>query len=287
MTYYLSIKILTINMKYFFLVCSILAASFSFGQEHSLVKIWETDTLLKTPESVLAYKHCGFLFVSNIDGGAAAKDGKGSVGKVSLDGKIIKTDWVSGLNAPKGMGILGNLLYVADLTEVVVIDIKKEKVIQHIPVDSSTFLNDIAVDKKGIVYVSDTRTGKVHRIENGKATTYLSKLKAPNGLLCVDDILYVLDKGSLLKVTSNKQITSLADGMDASTDGIEMVTTDEFIVSCWAGIIYYVKADGNKQILFDNRATKINSADIGYNAKEKIVYVPTFYGNKVVAYQLK
>ena len=259
----------------------------TYGQQHELTRLWETDTLLKTPESALPYFKGDYIFVSNIDGKPAEKDGKGSVGKVAFDGKIIVTDWVSGLNAPKGMGIYKNNLYVANLSEVVVIDIKLAKIIKRIPVEGATFLNDIAVDKKGVVYVSDTRKCTVHKIENGVATLYLDKLRAPNGLYCDKDTLYVLDKGYLLKVDPNKKITIVAEGMDPSTDGLEKVVDGEFLVTSWAGICYYVKVDGSKQVLFDNRAKKINSADIGFDPRKRIVYVPTFYGNKIVAYQLK
>ena len=265
----------------------VFATTAAFGQTHELTKLWETDTILKTPESALPYFKGGFLFVSNIDGKATDKDGKGSVGKVAFDGKIMVTDWVAGLNAPKGMGIYKNKLYVADISEVVVINIKQAKIINRIPVEGATFLNDIAVDKKGIVYVSDTRKFTVHKIENGVASLYLDKLKAPNGLYCDKDTLYVLDKGFLLKVDPKKQITTVAEGMDPSTDGLEKVVDGEFLVTSWAGICYYVKSDGSKQVLFDNREKKINSADIGFDPKKRIVYVPTFYGNKIVAYQLR
>ncbi|MDB5228140.1 MAG: ATP/GTP-binding protein [Bacteroidota bacterium] len=257
------------------------------AQIHQLQTIWETDAVLKTPESVLYYPKGKFLFVSNIDGKPDEKDGKGSIGKIDLNGKIINVDWVSGLNAPKGMGIFQDKLFVADLTEVVVIDIAKEKIIQHIPVDSAIFLNDITIDKKGIVYVSDTRNFKVHKIENGKVTTFLENLQGPNGLLAVDDNLYILDRGNLLITDSSKKITKLADDMDKSTDGIEMVKPDQFVISCWSGIIYYVTADGDKQVLFDKRKEKINSADIGYHRESKTIFVPTFYGDRVIAYKLK
>lgn len=274
-------------MKLLFNCLFVFFSSISFGQTHELIKLWETDTILKTPESALLYVKGDCIFVSNIDGKANEKDGKGSVGKVSFDGKVLATDWVSGLNAPKGMGVYKNKLYVADLSEVVVIDIKAAKIIKRIPVEGATFLNDVAVDKKGIVYVSDTRKFTVHKIENDIASLYLEKLKGPNGLYCDKDFLYVLDKGSLLSVDAQKKITTLADGMEASTDGLEKVVDGEFIVTAWSGICYYVKADGSKQVLFDNRDKKINSADIGFDPKKKIVYVPTFYGNKIVAYQLK
>jgi len=106
-------------------------------------------------------------------------------------------------------------------------------------------------------------------------------------LLAIGNDLYVLASGTLYKADANKKLTRIAEGMDESTDGVEQVTPGEFLVSCWNGIVYYVKADGSKQTLFDTRAEKINSADIGYDAKNKIVYVPTFFRKSIVAYQLK
>lgn len=275
-------------MKNILTLLCLFAASTSFAQTHTLVKKWETDTLLKTPESVLFVEKDKLLYISNIDGTPDGKDGKGSIGKVGLDGKIIKTEWVTGLNAPKGMGLYKNKLYVADLTEVVVIDVLKGKIIDHIPVEKSVFLNDITIDKEGNVYVSDSRTLKIHRIDKDKnVITLLENLKGPNGLLAVGDDLLVLDKGMLFKLTPNGQMLTIAEGMDPSTDGVEMVKPNEYIVSCWAGIVYYIPAKGDKQVLLDTREKKINSADIGYDAKNRILYVPTFYKNGVVAYEVR
>lgn len=268
------------------LLLTVIAGNITKAQTHSLVKKWETDTLLKTPESVLFDTKAQLLYVSNIDGTPDGKDGKGSIGKVALNGKIIATDWVKGLNAPKGMGIYKNKLYVADLTEVVVIDIDKAAIVQHIPIEGSVFLNDITIDKNGTVYVSDTRTYKVFRIEKGFVVTLLQNLQGPNGLLAVGNNLMILDKGSLVNLIGG-QLSKVVEGMDPSTDGIEMVKENEYIVSCWTGVVYYVFANGNKQTLLDTRAQKINSADIGYDAKKKIVYVPTFFKNSIVAYELK
>jgi hypothetical protein len=255
--------------------------------QHSLVKKWETDTLLKTPESVLFDAKGKILYVSNIDGTPDGKDGKGSIGKVGLDGKIIQVDWVKGLNAPKGMGLYKDKLYVTDLTEVVVIDITKGEIVQRIPIEGSVFLNDITIDKNGVVYVSDSRGFKVYKIEKSFVTPILQNLKGPNGLLAVADELLLADRGTLFKMVDGSNLTNLCTGMDPSTDGIEMVQKNEYLVSCWSGVIYYVYADGNKQTLLDTREQKINTADIGYDAKNRIVYVPTFYKNGIVAYELK
>jgi sugar lactone lactonase YvrE len=275
-------------MKRSLITGAILLAAISIkAQEHQLVKKWETDTLLKVPESVLYDADNKVLYVTNIDGQPWDKDNKGSVGKVGLDGRIITVDWVSGFNAPKGLGLYKNNLYVADVDKVGVIDIKKGTLTQTIPVAGAEGLNDLTVDKKGVIYVSDSKTKKIHRIENGQVTTLLENLKGPNGVLIQDNDLYILDAGGLYKVEKDKSLTKLADGMEASTDGVEHVTGKDYIVSCWVGVVYYVNGNGTKQTLLDTREQKMNTADIGYDAKSRTLYVPTFFKNKIVAYELK
>jgi hypothetical protein len=257
------------------------------AQKVTVQKLWATDTILKVPESVLVDDKENCLWVSNIDGASNGKDGKGSISKLSKTGTPIYLDWVTGLNAPKGMAKYKQELYVADLTELVVIDIKKGVIKNKIKVEGSVFLNDVTVNKNGAVFVSDSRTGKVHRYENNMVTIEIENLQGPNGLLSIDDQLLILDKGSLLSLTPGGTISKIMDGMDPSTDGIEKVAPNQYIVSCWNGIVYFVEAGAQKITLFDTRSEKINSADIGYDAKNKIIYVPTFLKNSVVAYQLQ
>ena len=113
-------------MKSILTATAVLCLSASLFAQHSVTKLWETDTLLKVPESVLFDADNNVLYVSNIDGTDGwAKDGKGSIAKVGLDGKIIAVEWVTGLNAPKGLGMYKGKLLAADIDEIVVIDIKK------------------------------------------------------------------------------------------------------------------------------------------------------------------
>jgi sugar lactone lactonase YvrE len=253
-----------------------------------LVKKWETEAQLKTPESVLYDAGGKVLYVANIDGKEPwAKDGAGSIGKVGLDGKVIAAEWVKGLEAPKGMGLYKGKLYVADIDRMVVIDVAKGAIAQTIPVAGAQRLNDVSVGKDGTVYVSDMQGLKIYALKDGKPSVYFDQgLKRPNGVLAHGDHLYILDSGALLKVDKNKKVERVVEGMDASTDGIEHIKGDEFIVSCWAGAVYHVKG-GEKHLLLDTREKKINSADIGYDAKSRMVYVPTFFANTVVAYELK
>jgi len=268
-----------------------LFACFSFqrstAQEHSLVKLWQTDTVLKVPESVLFDKSANVLYVSNIDGQPWEKDGKGSIGKVAPDGKIIQVDWVSGLNAPKGMGIYQNTLYAADVDNVAVIDIAKGAITKRIPIEGAQGLNDVSVDKSGKVYVTDSKTGKIFVINQGVATLFVENLKGINGVLAAGEDVYAVAAGACFKIGADKKPVKMAEGMEPATDGIEEVASNEFLVSVWNGVVYYVKADGKVQTLLDTREQKSNTADIGYDAATRTVYVPTFFKNSVTAYSLK
>lgn len=263
-----------------------LICTHSFAQHSRLTKIWETDSTLKVPESVLYHAPENVLYVSCIDGKSNEKDLKGSIAKVSPDGKILNAAWAVNLSAPKGLGIYNGKLYVADLAEIAIIDLASGKVSQRIPVEGAIFLNDITIDAAGVVYVSDSRTGNVHQVKNGVVSLWLDKHLGVNGLLVAGQFLYLAVKDTLYKADANKKLTVVTTGMDESSDGI-VDTGSEIIVSCWNGIIYAVKPDGTKTELLDTRAKKSNTADIGFNPKTKTLYVPTFLKNRVVAYRVE
>jgi len=259
----------------------------SFGQ-HSVTKLWETDTLLKVPESVLFDAENKVLYASNIDGPDPwGKDGKGSIARIGLDGKIIAVDWVSGLNAPKGLGMYKGKLYAADIDNIAVIDIKEGVIENRIPIEGAVNLNDISVGSDGVIWISDSKNNKIYKVENGKASVYLENLKGANGVLMRGKDLYIVDAGGAYKVNADKTLTKISDGMQGGTDGIENVAGNDFLVSCWQGALWYVHADGTKELLFDGKSEKTNTADIGFDPKTKTVYVPTFWRNSVIAFQVK
>lgn len=161
------------------------------AQTHKIEKIWETDTIIPIPESILPDLKNDQLYVSLINGGGWEADGIGGVGKLNADGSKFDSTWITGLNAPKGLGRYGNRMYVADISEVVVIDIKKGKIEKKIPVENAEGLNDVTVDSKGIVYVSDSKKGNIWRIENDAPSLYLDSIKGVNGLKAIGDDLFI------------------------------------------------------------------------------------------------
>ncbi|OZY86338.1 GTP-binding protein [Cellvibrio mixtus] len=273
-------------MLFSLLLCLLLGVQAQAAKQ--LEPLWQTADL-PTPESVLyvADKKSPYLFVSLIDGQGDVVDGKGGIAKLTTEGEVIDKEWVTGLNAPKGMALYENHLYVADITELVIIDIEEEKVIEKIPVVDSVFLNDVTVNSSGIVYVSDTRTNKVHRYQNGKVELYLDNVTSANGLKALGSNLVVGAGQELLLVDAKKNRLVIAKGFESGIDGIEMIERGEFIVSCWVGLVYYVHGDGRLELLIDSREEKINTADIGYDPTNKHLFVPNFFKDTVTAYQLK
>lgn len=263
-----------------------LSVAASISQAHELKRIWESAPAFKVPESVLADRARHVLYVSNIDGEPWAKDGRGSIGKLGLDGQVLAAEWVTGLDAPKGLALHGARLYVGDMDTLVVIDVDAGKIIERIAVPGAQGLNDVAVDAHGVVYASDSPGKKVFEVKNGQVRPLLQNLKGPNGVLAHEGGLYLLDGEGLYRVGAAGELTLICDGMSGGVDGVEPVGKGEFLVSCWRGAVHYVKADGTRETLLDTQAQKIYSADIGYDPATRTVYVPTFFGNTIVAYTL-
>ncbi|MEJ7821892.1 MAG: ATP-binding protein, partial [Chitinophagaceae bacterium] len=153
-------------MKYLVFILLLGVSTKAAAQTHTLQKLWETDTIVAIPESVLHDFKKKMLYISLIDGGPWAADGKGGIAKLGPNGKSYDSTWITGLHAPKGMAIVGKNLYVADIENVAVIDKRKGKIKKKIAISGAQGLNDITATDKGIIYVSDSRTGKIWRIEN-------------------------------------------------------------------------------------------------------------------------
>jgi hypothetical protein len=259
-------------------------------REFSLVEVWRTDTVLTTCESVLFDEQRDRLFVSCINGTPAGQDGNGFIATLGTDGSIQNLNWVTGLDAPKGMGISENRLYVTDIDELVVIDIEQARVAERIPVEGASFLNDVAVGEDGTVYFSDSDQGVIWTYRNGELNSWISSgLNRPNGLYVEDDRVLLTSSGSEdLKIIdkSTGEMETVTENIGAG-DGVEYTGMEGYyLTSSWSGEIFLVYPDHSKVSLLRTSDQEINSADIGFNTGEKIVYVPTFFDNRVVAYRL-
>jgi hypothetical protein len=266
---------------------SSMCVSSAVNAQPVLEKLWLTEGL-NVPESVLIYRagKANFLLVSQIDGDPSERDGRGGIAKLDLDGTINNANWVTGLNAPKGMAHFDGKLYVADINELVIINIKSAEIEKKIVIPGAQFLNDVTVDSKGTIYVSDTKTGKVHRYQNDLLDDYLTKIDGANGLKAIGSSIIVGGGAHLYLVDKTQNRLEIAKGFAQAIDGVESVNKGDFLVSCWPGLIYYVYLDGKLDLLLDSQKEGINTADISFDTTTQTVFVPNFAKNTVTAYKL-
>lgn len=257
-------------------------------QHERLLKQWTSKEGNKTPESVLLDTINQVLYIANIDENPWEKDGKGNITKMSLSGEIIAKEWVKGISAPKGMGISKGMLYVTNINELVEIDIKKGSIVKKYTHPKAENLNDITVGSDGTVYISDSNGSCIFQFTNGKLDVLIEsqEVKATNGIF--------FENGKLLCGQSNriaafdlkaKTLTTVADNT-GSIDGLEAVGDGSYIISDWSGKVQIVQPGMPNLTILDTTPLKINAADIEFDPKSKMLYVPTFFDDHVVAYKL-
>lgn len=260
----------------------------SYFMHNELTFLWETEDILKTPESVFYNQNDKVLFVSNINGNSTAKDGNGFISKLSLKGEIKELKWSEGMDAPKGMGRLGDFLYVTDINQVHKISFKTGKIEKSYMVDEAEFLNDIDVHRSGNVYISDMQTNKVYRIKDNSIKLWLSdkKLNRPNGLFAAKEHLYIGMSDQIIRVDyKNKEISGYIEN-SGSVDGLKQMHDGRFLFSDWQGRVYSASSDSPVVKLLDTRSVDKNAADIEYSKQRKLLFVPTFSANTVSAYKI-
>lgn len=264
------------------------------------------DVGFKTPECVLYDAEEDVYLVSNINGAPTETNDTGFISKVAPDGKVLELKWIDGasadvtLNAPKGMAIAGDKLYVADITFVRVFDRKTGKPLGKIGAAGATFLNGVAAAPDGTIYVSDSgmKAGKdgfeptgsdaILRIgTRGTAEPVLKdkSLNGPNGVVAdANGVWVVTFSGKELyrvAISGNEgkkeQVQELPSG---GLDGLVALPDGSLLVSSWeSSTVYRGKPGGT----FTPVAKDVKSpAAIGYDTKRSALLIPLFQEDAVV-----
>jgi hypothetical protein len=251
--------------------------------------LWKTSAEFKTPESVYYCKKQKAIFVSNINGKPLEKDNNGFISKLTPDGNIIKLEWVKGLHAPKGMGIYKERLFVTDIDRIAEIDIQSEKLIRFYNVPNAKFLNDIVIDRFGNIYISDMQTNIIYKLYNGvvKEWIRIEGVNRPNGLSIMNGFLFIGTNEKIVKVNLTDRVQSDYILNTGGVDGLICFEKSKLIYSDWSGNLYLAGLGKETKKLLDTTPLKINAADIGFDYEKKIIFIPTFYDNRVMAYRLK
>jgi len=263
-----------------------------------LTKAWETSATFLTPESVRYDPRREVLYVSSFDVNyATTPEATGFISRLSLDGEILDLRWIDELNAPTGMGIIGDRLYVLERRGVAEIDILEGAVVNRYEIPDVDFPNDLAVGEDGTIYISDTRSSsptdsRIYRFKDGVIDVWLEgeEVDRANGLFFHDGRLLVgnTGDGSLKSVDPRtkaiEKIVTLGAGV---VDGIRVTADGDYLVSHWEGQVYVVSPGGGVVEILDTLPEAINNtADFEFVAEHDLLVIPGFLGNRVVAFRL-
>ncbi len=261
---------------------------------------WELDGF-KNPESVVYDSRLNLLFVSNVNGGPNDKDHNGYISVVSVNGNLLNEKWVEGLDAPKGLAIHGSTLYVADIDQLVAIDIDHGRIINRYKVDDAKFLNDVDSTDSGDIYVSDMVLNRIHKLTGDDFQIWIESedLENPNGLHFTEDDIIVGSwgkmtdgfatevAGHLKRISINtKNISSIGDGTPVGNlDGVEGSDEMGFYVTDWLnGGLFHIDAKGTATKLLEFNQ---GSADHELLEKKGLLLIPQMVENKLFAYKIK
>ncbi|GIT89938.1 ATP/GTP-binding protein [Jannaschia pagri] len=214
------------------------------------------------PESAVFDPEQNHIVLSIIGGDPGAADGSGGLAVLSPDGQMLDADWVTGLDAPKGLALLGDHLLVSDLTHLHVIDRVTGTRIQSLKAPGAVFLNDVTTDGTQ-AFISDMMTDSIWRYADGALTMWMQDpaLSHPNGLLLDGDRLVVGSwgaglrddfsterAGDLLAVDLTTQALTVLAPELGNLDGIVRMGAD-LMVSDWiTGALIKVGATGPETV---------------------------------------
>jgi sugar lactone lactonase YvrE len=273
----------------------------------------KTISGFQTPESVKWDSASGYWFVSNINGQPTAKDGNGFISRVTKDGTIDSLHFITGgkkgvtLNGPKGIAIIGDTLFVADIDA-----IRAFNKVTGAPIHSwdvskqgAKFLNDAAVTPNGDVYVTDTQiafgangsvshtgTDRIFMISHDRKSAGIAiqsdSLGRPNGLTWdpKNNRFIVVAFGTNAVhgwAPGSKDVTTIATG-PGQFDGVEIARDGRILVSSWADSS--VSAINGSTM--SHVATGVEApADIGLDPARGLLAVPLFNKGAEELWQLK
>jgi sugar lactone lactonase YvrE len=257
---------------------------------------------MRVPESARYDARRDVWYISNINGVPSDKDGNGFIARVPGDLASVDTLWVAGgvngveLNAPKGMALAGDTLWVADIDVVRGFNVLDGSLVAIIPVPGAVFLNDVAYGTDGALYITDTGIeitasgmshpgpDRVFRISGREVSEALrfEGAPGPNGI-AVD-----AERGRMLIVPfasttiyawtpGEPTADSIASG-PGGYDGVMVLADGRAVISSWADSTVHVLDGG---VLAPMVTGVPSPADLGVDTMRGYLAIPLFESGRV------
>lgn len=283
----------------FSLLCLTILTQSLFSAEYPVR--WQVTEGLSNPESSYYDAESGYIFLSHVNGPGKDKDGNGYVSKVSLRGKVINQHWFTGLHAPKGLRSHDGVLWISDIDTVIAVSIDNGEEITRYEIKDAGFLNDLATDERGNIYVSDMLNSRVYQINDDKVSVFAEGeyLEHPNGLLAVGNRLYcggwgtgfnsadftTKELGRFFYIDMDTKEKHLVTSEPTGhLDGIEIDGKGGFFLTDWvAGTVMHICARGEVTEIMKYEK---GSADLAYLPRKKLLILPHMKDNTLTAFRV-
>lgn len=250
------------------------------------------------PASFIVDHSTGTYYVSNVVGASRAKDNNAFIAKIDGSGKLIDRHFIRSskngvtLNAPKGLAISGDDLYVTDIESVRRFDKNSGKLLGTVDLAllGARDLNGLALSPDGQLFVSDTRGNTIFKIDPAKGyqVTILARgtgLSHPRGMVYEtphNRLLIATGSQKIIAVDRRGNLLTVFKGAFKSLDGIDLDRQGNMIVSnSKAGEIYRIKKYSTLETIRKNMVTPVG---ISFDSRNHQVLVPSFDGGIVFTF---
>jgi len=258
------------------------------------------------PESVVADADNKYFFVSNVGEKMlpTAKDKDGFISKLSVGGEIIEKKYLPKkgfLNSPKGMAIIKDSLWVADVDKVVGFNLKTKKKIFVLDFsqEKTLFLNDLVVINKNMLMVSATDVGKIYKIfikDKPYFEVFLEDIPGANGLFFdkQQQKLFIVSFGKtfdgslgVVDLKEDKIVYQVLAKKIGGLDGVALLNKNKIIFSDWVAAdqvgVMRIYDLAVKKLYKLNLIPPIQGpADFFYDQKRQKIWIPKMKENKVL-----
>ena len=247
----------------------------------------------ETPASVLHDEAIDIYLVSNVNGGLLERDGNGFISRMNPAGHLIGLRWIEGgkdgveLNAPKGMAILGDTLFVADIDCVRLFNRRSGDPMGSVCPEGAVNLHDLVVKRRGPLYVTD-RSGVLFAIEGDGSYSEVLRgddLGEPTGIATSARGVFVAGfQNRSVSQLWPEELKPFVRGRNWKLDGLTITEDGSFVFTNWAdSTLLYIQSSqgGSKGNIFTLLQGVPSPGDIGYDRKRDRILVPVLDHNRV------
>jgi len=243
---------------------------------------WVAEGEFCEPETVLLLPD-DTLLVSNVCD--FRQTGNGFLTLLSAQGQTLDWRIVDGLDAPLGMAMLGERLYLVDNNRLKIFDWPGYELLDTVDLETSV-ANDVAVSLDGVVYVTDSAKHQVIRLlPDGKQSVLIgeARFKGANGIEIYDGHLYVGGERLWKVDLENESVETIGPDWLTVIDGIEFEPDGTMQITPVAGPLVRYRGENDVEIL---GGPGISSANHGYAASLQLALIPTGFDNTVIAIRI-